>query len=105
VGSAHADFLICNFTFCILIFDLNREYMVNDDLDRDLGAQPIADILEKRKLKPTDLVAASTEQLTHKMVSRACKGRKLSRRVQLKVVNALNAATGQDYKLKDLFNY
>lgn len=79
--------------------------MVNDDLDRDLGVQPVADIIEKRKLKPTDLVSASTEQLTHKMVSRACKGRKLSRRVQLKVVHALSAATGQDYKLKDLFTY
>lgn len=81
----------------------------DDDIDveagYDLGPQPIAMIMEKRKLKPHDLVAASTEQLTHKMVGRACKGRRLSRRVQLKVRNALNAATEQNYSLKDLFTY
>ncbi len=75
------------------------------DDGREYGPQPIAEIMAKRKLKPNDLVSASTEQLTHKMVSRACKGRKLSRRVQLKVVHALNAVTEQDYKLKDLFTY
>ena len=84
--------------------------MIEDD-DSDLepgydfGPQPIAEIMAKRKLKPHDLVAASTEQLTHKMVSRACKGRKLSRRVQLKVRNALNMVTEQNYVLKDLFTY
>lgn len=83
---------------------VNEEDDIND-VGNDMGRQPIADIMDKRKLKPTDLVTASTEQLTHKMVSRACKGRKLSRRVQLKVVNAINTATEQDYKLKDLFNY
>lgn len=76
-----------------------------DESGRDMGVQPVAAILESRKLKPHALVAASTEQLTHKMVSRACKGRKLSRRVQLKVVHALNAATEQNYTLKDLFTY
>lgn len=76
-----------------------------DDAGRDYGVQPIAAILESRKLKPHDLVAASTEQLTHKMVSRACKGRKLSRRVQQKITNALNTATEQNYTLRDLFTY
>jgi len=71
----------------------------------DLGEQPVAKLLEKHNLKAHDLVAASTEQITHKMVARACKGRKLSRHVQFKIVRALNAATGQDYSLKDLFNY
>ncbi|MBM4103673.1 MAG: hypothetical protein FJ263_06410 [Planctomycetes bacterium] len=71
----------------------------------DYGPQPIAAIMEQRKLRPTALVAASTEQITHKMVSRACKGRKLSRRVQLKIMRALNTVTQQEYKLKDLFTY
>ncbi len=69
------------------------------------GPQPIAGLMTKHNLKPHDLVAASTEQITHKMVSRACRGRKLSRRVQLKITNALNAATEQNYKLKDCFTY
>jgi hypothetical protein len=80
-----------------------------DDIDagseHDLGPQPIAEIMAKRKLKPHDLVAASTEQLTHKMVGRACKGRRLSRRVQLKVRNALNTVMEANYSLKDLFTY
>jgi hypothetical protein len=71
----------------------------------DFGPQPIAEIMAKRKLKPHDLVAASTEQLTHKMVGRACKGRRLSRRVQLKVRNALNTVMEANYSLKDLFTY
>lgn len=73
--------------------------------EHNLGPQPITDLMEKHKLSRHDLVAASTEQITHKMVSRACKGRKLSRRVQLKIRDALNTATEQTYKLSDLFTY
>ncbi|MHC4551890.1 MAG: hypothetical protein ACYSUT_03865 [Planctomycetota bacterium] len=73
--------------------------------ERDLGPQPIEGILEKHNLNHHDVVAASTEQITHKMVNRACKGRKLSRKVQLKIRNAVNAATEEDYTLKDLFTY
>ncbi len=78
---------------------------MTEKIERDLGPQPIAAILAKHNLKPHDLVAASTQQLTHKMVSRACKGRWLTLNTQTKVLNALNAATGKNYSLKDLFNY
>jgi hypothetical protein len=78
---------------------------MNDGIERDLGPQPIAAILEKLNLKPHNLVAASTQQLTHKMVSRACKGRRLTINTQTKVLNALNAASGKNYALGDLFNY
>ncbi len=70
-----------------------------------MGPQPIAKIMEEAKLKAHDLYVASTQQITHKMVTRACKGRKLTHKVQLKVRNALNAATGKEYSLGDLFNY
>jgi plasmid maintenance system antidote protein VapI len=73
--------------------------------EHDLGEQPIATLLEKHNLKAHDLVAASTEQITHKMISRACKGRKLSRHVQLKILRALNTAAQQNYNLQDLFTY
>ena len=76
-----------------------------NDTKRDLGPQPIAELIAKHNLKPHDLVAASTEQVTHKMVSRACKGRKLSRRVQLKLVHALNNAAEENYTIKDCFSY
>jgi hypothetical protein len=78
---------------------------MDDGIERDLGPQPIAAILAKYNLKPHDLVAASTQQLTHKMVSRAAKGRRLTINAQTKVLNALNAATSKNYSLKDLFNY
>jgi len=71
----------------------------------EFGLQPIAALMEKHDLKAHDLVAASTEQITHKMVNRACKGRKLSRRVQFKLVHAINHATEENYTLKDLFTY
>ncbi len=78
---------------------------MNGEKERDLGPQPISGILAEHNLKPHNLVAASTQQLTHKMVSRACKGRRLTLNAQTKVLNALNLASGQNYSLKDIFNY
>ena len=76
-----------------------------EDLERNFGEQPIARLLAELALKPTDLVAASTEQITHKMVSRACKGRRLTPNVQTKVLRALNTASGKQYALAELFSY
>ncbi len=77
----------------------------NDGLERDLGEQPIARLLATLGLSAHDLVAASSEQLTHKMVRRACKGRRLTPKIQLKLQNALNARTAGSYGLADLFDY
>ena len=78
---------------------------MNADIDRDLGEQPIAKIMAGHGLKAHDLVACSTEQITHKMVSRAMKGRRLTPAVQSKILNVLNKASKKNYLLKDLFNY
>jgi hypothetical protein len=78
---------------------------MNDTPQRNLGPQPIANLMAELKLTPHDLVAASTEQLTHKMVSRAAKGRWLTPNAKAKVLTALNQASGKDYCLADLFNY
>ncbi|MEI6321778.1 MAG: hypothetical protein WCP60_01585 [bacterium] len=75
------------------------------NVERDLGEQPLARILIELKLKSHDLVAASTEQITHKMVVRGCKGRRLTKNVQGKLLRALNAAAGKSYTLGDLFSY
>ena len=77
----------------------------NSEIERNMGEQPIAQIMVDHGLKAPDLVAISTEQLTHKMVSRACKGRRLTRNVQLKIRNALNKSTGKEYSMRDLFTY
>jgi len=75
------------------------------EIERDLGAQPIALIMKELGLKPNDLVTNSTEQITHKMVSRAAKGRRLNPKIQYRILNALNKASGKQYGLKDIFNY
>ncbi|MCU0666732.1 MAG: hypothetical protein MUF05_06535 [Candidatus Omnitrophica bacterium] len=78
---------------------------MNDDIKRDLGEQPIAKIMFEHGFKPSDLVSNSTDQLTHKMVSRAVKGRRLTPNTKKKVLNALNKATCKQYRIDDLFNY
>ncbi len=78
---------------------------MNSGIERNLGEQPIAQILLNHGLKSRDLVAVSTEQITHKMVSRACKGRRLTPNVQFKVRNALNQCTRNKYAMEELFTY
>ena len=74
-------------------------------IERNLGEQPIAGVMKEAGLKGLDLVTSSTEQLTFKMVSKACKGRRLTRNVQFKILRALNKAAGRTFHLDDLFNY
>jgi hypothetical protein len=72
---------------------------------RDLGEQPLARRMSERGLEPRDLVAASTEQLTHKMVTRAMKGRRLTRNTMEKVVRAWNLASSSKHDRRELFDY
>ena len=78
---------------------------MDPEIERNLGEQPIAQIMREHHLKPHDLVAISSVEMTHKMVSRACKGRRLTLNTQSKVLDALNRATGRNNSLRDLFNY
>ena len=78
---------------------------MNNTTEYDLCPQPVAKLIAEHGLKPNSLVSNSTEQLTHKMVSRAVKGRRLTPNIQRNVLNALNKAAGTQYRLKDLFNY
>ncbi len=79
--------------------------------ERDLGPQPLGALLERHQLRPTDLVHASGEQLTHKMVARALKGRRLTRNTAEKVLRALNSSILRPdgeavaYRMDELFNY
>ena len=78
---------------------------MDTDIDRNLGEQPIAKIMALHGLSAHDLVANSTRQITHKMVARAAKGRRLTPNVKYKILSALNKAVGKEYKLEDIFNY
>ena len=70
-----------------------------------MGEQPVAAILAEHGLKANDLVKASATPMTHKMVRRACKGRKLTGNTMRIVRDALNAALSSNYTLSALFNY
>ena len=81
----------------------------NHSESRQKGVQPVDEILSSAGINNHDLVEISNEHLTHKMVQKARKGRQLTRNVQNKVLNALNAIRQQQdcepLRLDDLFNY
>ena len=78
---------------------------MKNEMEYNLGKQPIAKIMLDQGLKSHDLVHISTEQITNKMVSRACKGRRLTPKVQSKIRHALNEFTGKKYSMVELFTY
>ena len=72
----------------------------------ELGVQPLDQILTALKLKNSDLVEKSTDQLTHKMVAKGRKGRRLTLNAQNKILRALNSVQSEkQYQISDLFNY
>lgn len=74
--------------------------------NREKGIQPLDSLLKELKLENHHLVEKSSEQLTHKMVAKGRKGRRLTVNVQMKILNALNTCQDQKtYRLTDLFNY
>jgi hypothetical protein len=74
-------------------------------IERNLGEQPISGLMAQLGLKPHDLVAASQSPITHKLIARACKGRRLTPYSQALVLDALNRATEGKHRLNELFNY
>ena len=73
---------------------------------RDLGPQPLDALLTARGLDNHALVAASPGHLTHKQVARARKGRRLTRNMQAKVLDAWRRVSGEkEATLAQLFNY
>ena len=81
-----------------------------DSDQRDLGIQPVDALLTELGLGNHELVEASTEQLTHKQVQKARKGRRLTKNLQMKVKNAVEGALRargetRSFTLVDLFNY
>ena len=80
-------------------------FKIKPGMPLDLGEQPIAMLMQKFNLAPHDLVKNSTQQITHKMVARAMKGRRLTRHVQIKILNAFNSAAKTKYSIENLFTY
>lgn len=71
-----------------------------------LGAQPLDGLMTQLGLSNHDLVEASKEQLTHKMVQKGRKGRRLTPNVKTKILNALHGVVpDRCFAHRDLFNY
>ncbi|MCB1091492.1 MAG: hypothetical protein KDL87_08170 [Verrucomicrobiae bacterium] len=78
--------------------------------ERNFGPQPLDALMDELAVENHALVAASTEQLTHKQVQKGRKGRRLTPSIQRKIVHALNAlcaAQGieRKFQIGDLFTY
>jgi len=71
---------------------------MQDDEPRDLGAQPLHLMLRDWGLDNHDLVEVSTEQLTHKQVQKARKGRRMTLKMMQK-------EHFHEYMHRELFNY
>ena len=74
--------------------------------DMEKGVQPLDTLLTELNLENHTLVEVSKEQLTHRMVAKGRKGRRLTANAQHKILNALNALVpDKEFSLSDLFNY
>jgi len=67
--------------------------------ERDLGIQPLEKMMEEWQISSQDMVDVSTEQLTHKQIQRARKGRRLTLKMMQKVTRAFNVVIW--YRLSD----
>ncbi len=61
-----------------------------DELTRDHGPQPLDGLMARWNLTNHELVEVSTEQLSHKQVQKARKGRQLTLTMMQKLARALN---------------
>ncbi len=78
---------------------------MSENIEMESGPQPLDQLMLEGGYKNNDLVSISKEGLTHKQISKARKGRRITRRIQIKILNAWNSLTGDDINLDDLFNY
>lgn len=75
-------------------------------MKEELGIQPLDGIMTRLGFSNSDLVKISTEQLSHKMVQKGRKGRRLTPNIQHKILNALRVLKPEDnFAIKDIFNY
>ena len=79
--------------------------IVLKDNPLEAGKQPLDQLMIKENYRNNDLVSLSEEGLTHKQVSKGRKGRKITKKLQLKILKAWNQLNNEDLLLDDLFNY
>jgi hypothetical protein len=85
---------------------------LGDEAGRELnlGVQPLDAVLTELGVTNHELVEKCGEGLTHKAMSRARKGRRLTARMKLRITQTLNGllkkkGVEKEYRMRDLFNY
>jgi len=93
-------------------FGVRAASMGQDEIERNMGVQPLDGIMAEHALGNHDLVNACEEPITHKAVQRARKGRRLTKHMQRRVADALNRAVTlqgktleRAWEVSDLFSY
>jgi hypothetical protein len=78
---------------------------MNSIPDMDAGIQPLDALMNEQGLKNHDLVEASPENLTHKQVNKARHGRKVTFRLQKRILSVWNSLQEEVFVLEQLFTY
>ncbi len=79
---------------------------VSDDATPfEKGVQPLDRLMREQGLDNHALVRLAGGLLTHKMVQKGRSGRRLTPKVQRRLLEAMNQATGRTWAWADLFNY
>lgn len=71
----------------------------------DKGLQPLNRLMREQNLQNHDLVKVAPRFLTHKMVQKGRTGRRLTAKVQRRLLEAARQVTGKSLEWADLFNY
>ena len=109
----------CTDVFCFVIGIVQLGRVMSEpetETKRDLGPQPLNDLMSKWGLSNHDLVEISPEQMTHKQVQKSRLGRRLTLKMMMKMARTLNLAIWgrlqdeeredfEEYMHKHLFNY
>ena len=76
-----------------------------EKIKMEVGTQPLDLLMIDAELRNNDLVSISQEWLTHKQISKGRRGRRITKKLQLKILSAWNQLMSTDLVLGDLFNY
>lgn len=82
------------------------EGLPGENSPMEAGVQPLDALMTSLGWHNHELVVRCPAGLTHKAVQKARRGRRITRRMQQKILDAVNAAAGERrYELGALFNY
>jgi hypothetical protein len=89
------------------VTSLSKDVKAEGEGGMDMGVQPLDALLAQLGITNHAVVAASGEQLTHKVVQKGRRGRQLTRRAQDKIMRALTKAAGPgaNFTRDQLFSY